>query len=64
MQKATIAELTLFPLCKVSLSGEIKQHDLIPLEHTQHWNLIKERVFPSFNVGNFEMLVRIRLEKL
>jgi hypothetical protein len=51
-------------LCKIGFSGEINQHDLLPLEHTQLWNSIKDRVFPSFNVGNFEMLVRRRLRKL
>jgi len=51
-------------LCKVGFSGEINQHELLPLEHTQLWNSIKDRVFPSFNVGNFEMLVRRRLRKL
>jgi hypothetical protein len=50
-------------LCKVGFSGEINQHDLLPLEHTQLWNSIKDRVFPSFNVGNFETLVRRRLRK-
>jgi HD-like signal output (HDOD) protein len=51
-------------LCKIGFSGEINQHDLLPLEHTQLWNSIKDRVFPSFNVGNFETLVRRRLRKL
>lgn len=51
-------------LCKVGFSGETNQHELLPLEHTQLWNSIKDRVFPSFNVSNFEALVRKRLRKL
>jgi hypothetical protein len=51
-------------LCKIGFSGEINQHDLLPLEHTQLWNSIQTRVFPSFNVSNFEALVRKRLRKL
>jgi CRP-like cAMP-binding protein/HD-like signal output (HDOD) protein len=50
-------------LCKVGFSGETNQHDLLPLEHTQLWNSIKDRVFPSFNVSNFEASVRKRLRK-
>ena len=50
-------------LCKVGFSGETNQHDLLPLEHTQLWNSIQTRVFPSFNVSNFEALVRKRLRK-
>ena len=50
-------------LCKVGFSGETNQHELLPLEHTQLWNTIKDRVFPSFNVSNFEALVRKRLRK-
>lgn len=50
-------------LCKVGFSGEINQKDLLPLEHTQLWNSIKDRVFPSFNVSNFEALVRKKLRK-
>ena len=51
-------------LCKVGFSGEINQHELLPLEHTQLWNTIKDCVFPSFNVSNFEALVRKRLRKI
>jgi HD-like signal output (HDOD) protein len=51
-------------LCKVGFSGEVSHHELLPLEHTQLWNSIKDRVFPSFNVGNFEMMVRKRVRKL
>jgi hypothetical protein len=51
-------------LCKVGFSGETNQHYLLPLEHTRLWNSIKDRVFPSFNVSNFEALVRKRLRNL
>jgi CheY-like chemotaxis protein/HD-like signal output (HDOD) protein len=51
-------------LCKVGFSGEINQKDLLPLEHTQLWASIQHRVFPSFNVGNFEALVRKSLRQL
>ena len=51
-------------LCKVGFSGETTQQDLLPLEHSQLWNSIKDRVLPRFNVGNFEFLVRRRLRKL
>jgi HD-like signal output (HDOD) protein len=51
-------------LCKVGFSGEINQKDLLPLEHTQLWNSIKDRVFPSFNVSRFETLVRKKLRQL
>jgi HD-like signal output (HDOD) protein len=51
-------------LCKVGFSGEVSHHELLPLEHTQLWNSIEDRVFPSFNVGNFEMMVRKRVRKL
>jgi hypothetical protein len=51
-------------LCKVGFSGEINQKDLLPLEHTQLWASIQHRVFPSFNVSNFEALVRNRLRQV
>ena len=50
-------------LCKVGFSGEVSHHELLPLEHTRLWNSIQDRVFPSFNVGNFETQVRRRLRK-
>ena len=51
-------------LCKVGFSGETTQQDLLPLEHSQLWNSIKDRVLPRFNVSNFEFMVRRRLRKL
>jgi CheY-like chemotaxis protein len=51
-------------LCKFGFSGEINHKDLLPLEHTQLWASIKHRVFPSFNVSDFEILVRNKLRRL
>jgi hypothetical protein len=51
-------------LCKVGFSGETTQQDLLPLEHSQLWNSIKDRVLPRFNVSNFEFMVRRRLRKI
>jgi CRP-like cAMP-binding protein/CheY-like chemotaxis protein/HD-like signal output (HDOD) protein len=51
-------------LCKVGFSGEVIHHEMLPLDHTQLWNAIKDRVFPSFNVGHFETLVHRRLREL
>lgn len=51
-------------LCKVGFSGESNYKELLPLEHTQLWNALKHRVFPSFNVSKFESMVRSKLRQL
>ena len=50
-------------LCKFGFSAEVNHKELLPLEHTQLWDSIKHRIFPSFNVSDFEMLVRNKIRQ-
>jgi HD-like signal output (HDOD) protein len=51
-------------LCKVGFSAESEHRDLLPLQHTQLWNSIRHRIFPSFNVAKFEVMVRNKCREI
>jgi CRP-like cAMP-binding protein/FixJ family two-component response regulator/HD-like signal output (HDOD) protein len=51
-------------LCRVGFSGESNYKEVLPLEHTQLWRAIRDRVFPSFQVSKFEALIRSRCREL
>lgn len=50
--------------CRVGFSAESDYKEVLPLEHTQLWRVIQRRIFPSFNVGKFQTMVRNKCREI
>ncbi len=48
----------------VGSSGERPLHDALPLEETEEWGVLRQSVFPSFNLRTFEMQVHAECREL
>jgi HD-like signal output (HDOD) protein len=49
---------------RVGLSGDKPNDEALPLEATDEWRVLRESVFPSFNLRNFELQVHAECREL